>query len=50
MIISIGFGNDTEEAIQGIQRGLDAFKSGEFRNFSDFAAEQRSKYDLPPNP
>jgi predicted transcriptional regulator len=42
--------NDTEEAIQGIQRGLDDFESGQFRNFNDFAAEQRSKYDLPPNP
>jgi predicted transcriptional regulator len=42
--------NDTEEAIQGIQRGLDAFEAGQYRSFGDFAAEQRRKYDLPPSP
>lgn len=42
--------DDNEAAIQGIQKGLDDFEAGRFRNFSDFAAEQRRKYDLPSNP
>ncbi|MBI4784122.1 MAG: hypothetical protein HY785_22820 [Oscillatoriophycideae cyanobacterium NC_groundwater_1537_Pr4_S-0.65um_50_18] len=40
---------DSEEAIQGIQQGLDNFESGQFRSFQDFAEEQRHKYDLPAN-
>ena len=39
---------DTEEAIAGIQRGLDDFATGQARSFQDFANEQRQKYDLPP--
>ena len=38
---------DSEEAIAGIQRGLDAFEAGSFRSFQDFAEEQRRKYNLP---
>lgn len=38
---------ETEEAVQGIQRGLDDFEAGRFRSFSDFASEQRRKYNLP---
>jgi predicted transcriptional regulator len=40
-------GKDSEEAIKGIQQGLDAFEAGQFRSFQNFAEEQRSKYDLP---
>jgi predicted transcriptional regulator len=38
---------DTEEAIEGIQRGLDDFEAGRFRSFQEFAEEQRQKYNLP---
>lgn len=38
---------DTEEAIAGIQRGLDDFAASRSRSFQDFATEQRQKYDLP---
>ncbi|MGK7877815.1 MAG: hypothetical protein AB4426_32280 [Xenococcaceae cyanobacterium] len=38
---------DSEEAIQGIQQGLDDFEAGRFRSFQDFADEQRQKYKLP---
>ena len=38
---------DTEEAISGIQLGLDDFAGGRSRAFQDFAREQRQKYDLP---
>ncbi len=38
---------DYEEAIQGIQQGLDDFETGKFRTFEDFAEEQRRKYSLP---
>ncbi|MEB3230127.1 MAG: hypothetical protein VKJ64_03895, partial [Leptolyngbyaceae bacterium] len=38
---------DTEEAIAGIQRGLDDFATGQARSFQDFATEQQRKYDLP---
>ena len=31
--------DDTEAAIQGIQKGLDDFEPGRFRTFSDFTAE-----------
>jgi predicted transcriptional regulator len=37
--------DDTEAAIQGIQRGLEDFEAGRFRDFSDFAVEQQRKYD-----
>lgn len=37
---------DSEEAIKGIQQGLDDFESGRFRSFQDFAEEQCSKYNL----
>jgi hypothetical protein len=40
---------DSEEAIQGIQTGLDDFASGRYRSFQDFAEEQRHKYNLPAN-
>ncbi len=39
--------HDSEEAIEGIQRGLDDFDAGQFRSFQAFAEEQRQKYDLP---
>jgi predicted transcriptional regulator len=32
---------DSEEAIEGIQRGLDDFEAGRFRSFNEFAEEQR---------
>ena len=38
---------DSEEAIAGIQRGLDDFEVGRFRSFQEFAMEQRHKYNLP---
>jgi predicted transcriptional regulator len=37
---------DSEEAIKGIQQGLDDFDTRRFRSFQDFAEEQRSKYNL----
>jgi predicted transcriptional regulator len=37
---------DSEEAIKGIQQGLDDFEAGRFRSFQNFAEEQRSKYNL----
>ncbi|NJK49057.1 hypothetical protein HC931_13515 [Candidatus Gracilibacteria bacterium] len=40
---------DLEEAIQGIQQGLDDFEAGRFRSFEKFAQEQRRKYNLPAN-
>ena len=40
---------DSEEAIQGIQKGLDDFEAGQFRDFEVFAEEQRRKYNLPTN-
>jgi hypothetical protein len=40
-------GQDEAEAIEGIQRGLDDFAAGRFRSFSDFAAEQRRKHQVP---
>ena len=40
---------DSQEAIQGIQVGLDDFEAGRFRSFSEFAEEQRHKYNLPVN-
>lgn len=38
---------DSEEAIAGIQRGLDDFEAGRSRSFQEFAEEQRRKYNLP---
>jgi predicted transcriptional regulator len=32
---------DSEEAIEGIQRGLDDFEAGRFHSFHEFAEEQR---------
>lgn len=37
---------DCEEAVAGIQRGLEAFEAGEFRSFDRFADEQRRKHNL----
>lgn len=37
---------DSEEAIQGIQQGLDDVEAGRVRSFQEFAAEQRQKYNL----
>ena len=38
---------DYQDAVEGIQRGLDAVESGRFRSFHAFAQEQRLKYQLP---
>lgn len=38
---------DSEEAIKGIQQGLDDFEAGRFRSFQEFAEEQRRKHNLP---
>jgi len=38
---------DSEEAIRGIQRGLDDFEAGSFRSFDEYANEQRFKHNLP---
>ena len=38
---------DSEEAIEGIQRGLNDFAAGRSRSFDEFAEEQRYKYNLP---
>jgi hypothetical protein len=40
---------DSEEAIKGIQTGLDDFESGRYRSFQDFAEEHRHRYNLPAN-
>ena len=40
---------DLQEAIEGIQQGLDDFETGRVRSFEDFAQEQRHKYNLPDN-
>ncbi|MFB2937752.1 hypothetical protein ACE1B6_21090 [Aerosakkonemataceae cyanobacterium BLCC-F154] len=37
---------DSQEAIAGIQRGLDAFEAGNSRSFQDFAEEKRRQYNL----
>lgn len=39
--------DDTEEAIEGIKRGLEDFEQGRFRDFNQFAEEQRRKSNLP---
>ena len=38
---------DSQEAIKGIQQGLDDFEAGRFRSFDEFAEEQPRKYNLP---
>lgn len=38
---------DAQEAIKGIQQGLDDFEAGRFRSFQDFAEKQRLKFNLP---
>lgn len=38
---------DSKEAIEGIQQGLDDVEAENFRSFDEFAAEQRRKYNLP---
>jgi predicted transcriptional regulator len=38
---------DSEDAVRGIQRGLDDFAAGRSRSFREFAEEQRRKYALP---
>ncbi|OCR01477.1 hypothetical protein BCD67_18440 [Oscillatoriales cyanobacterium USR001] len=38
---------DSEEAIKGIQQGLNDFEAGRSRSFQEFAEEQRRKYNLP---
>ncbi|MGF1568884.1 MAG: hypothetical protein ACFCVD_12575 [Nodosilinea sp.] len=40
---------DLEEAIDGIQQGLDDFEAGRFRPFQDCSEEQRHKYNLQAN-
>jgi predicted transcriptional regulator len=40
---------DSAEAIKGIQQGLDDFEVGRFRDFQEFAEEQRLKHNLPAN-
>ncbi len=37
---------DSAEAIKGIRQGLDDFEIGRFRDFQDFAEEQRHKHGL----
>jgi predicted transcriptional regulator len=38
---------DSQEAIKGIQQGLNDFDAGKFRTFEEFAQEQRRQYNLP---
>jgi len=37
---------DRTGAIEGIKRGAEAFEQGRFRRFSEFEAEQRTKYQI----
>lgn len=37
---------DTNEAIKGIQQGLNDFELGNYRSFDEFAEEQYKKYNL----
>jgi hypothetical protein len=37
---------DSQEAVSGIQQGLQDFEMGKSRSFDDFAEEQRRKYNL----
>ncbi|MBD1940256.1 hypothetical protein [Microcoleus sp. FACHB-68] len=38
---------DSQEAVEGIQRGLNDFETGQFRSFDEFSSEQHRKYNLP---
>jgi predicted transcriptional regulator len=38
---------DSAEAIEGIQQGLNDSETGRFRDFQEFAEEQRLKHNLP---
>lgn len=38
---------DSQEAVEGIQRGLNDFETGQFRSFDEFSSEQHHKYNLP---
>ena len=38
---------DSEEAVKGIQQGLNDFEADRFRSYHEFAEEQRRKYNLP---
>lgn len=38
---------DSQEAILGIQQGLNDFDAGRFRTFEEFAEEKRRQYNLP---
>jgi predicted transcriptional regulator len=40
---------NSEEAIEGIQEGLNDFELGRFRSFDEFAKSQRTKYSFPTN-
>ena len=37
---------DSEEAVKGIQQGLNDFEADRFRSFHEFAEEQRRKYNM----
>jgi hypothetical protein len=37
---------DSQEAVSGIQQGLQDFDTGKSRSFDEFAEEQRRKYNL----
>ena len=37
---------DSQEAVSGIQQGLQDFETGKSRSFDEFAEEQRRKYNL----
>lgn len=37
---------DSEDAIESIDRSLDDFEAGRSRSFEEFASEQRRKYNL----
>lgn len=37
---------DSMEAIQGIQKGLDDFEAGRFRSLQEFTEEQRHQHNL----
>ena len=37
---------DSEEAVKGIQQGLNDFEADRFRSFHEFAEEQRRKHNL----
>ena len=37
---------DSQEAVKGIQQGLNDFEADRFRSFHEFSEEQRRKYNL----